>query len=264
MPKRTRPENRKIAKKLLLSLLVLLFWLAVWQIAAQLVDKEIYLPRPALVLQRFGTLLLTADFWHVTATSLKRIVSGFLLGLGGGAALAVLTHLSRLADRLISPLIKAILATPVASFIIITIIWFSSNAVPTFIVFLIVTPVFWRNVHGGISATDPQLLEMAALYRLSAGRKALRIYIPSVMPHFLAACSTALGLAWKSGIAAEVISQPKMAIGSQLQAGKIYLETADVFVWTMVVIILSLLIERLLVSALRRLGQRYNVQEGPV
>ena len=56
---------------------------------------------------------------------------------------------------------------------------------------------------------------------------------------------TAIGLAWKSGVAAEVLCLPKAAIGTQVYYSKIYLETPSLFAWTAVVIVLSMLLERI-------------------
>lgn len=253
---KTLPAKKKSPRRLALSsakvLSALLFWLIIWQLAASYVNKELFLPVPALVAARAIELLPTWGFWHIIALSLARIALGFGLGVAAGFILAVLTHINRPADIIISPALKAMLATPMASFIILLLVWFTPGSVPVLVSFLVVLPVIWRNIRAGINAADQQLLEMARLFRLSRRRILRRLYLPSLMPHFLSACITAMGLAWKSGIAAEVISYPRLGIGSELQAGRVYLQTADVFVWTIAVIILSLLIERLLVGSLRR------------
>jgi NitT/TauT family transport system permease protein len=131
-------------------------------------------------------------------------------------------------------------------------VWLATGDIPIFISFLMVVPLIWANVHTGIAGTDTQLLEMAKVYRFSPARKIGYLYVPSVMPYFTAACSTGLGFAWKSGIAAEVIALPALAIGKQIYNAKIYLETVDLFAWTIAVILLSVLLER---TALWGLGK---------
>ena len=245
-------NNREKAFRMLKGLAVFAFWLSVWWLAAATVDREFLLPAPAAVVERFFALVVTADFWLVTATSLLRIVLGFLLGMLAGVALAALVAKSKLAYALIAPFIKAVRATPVASFIILALIWIAGARLPIFISFLMVLPVAWANTLAGIENTDRQLLVMASVFKVKASRIRRMIYWPSLRPYVLAAATTGLGLAWKSGITAEVIAQPKLAIGSEVQAGKVYLETADVFVWTAVVIALSLLLERLLLFLVKR------------
>ena len=238
--------------KITIFILTAVFWLIVWHLLSLWLGRPLLLPEPVSVLRRLSELILTASFWQITAYSFGRIGLGFISGLLVGLFLALLTQWSKIADTLLSPLLKSVLATPVVSFSILLIIWFDNNLVPVYIVFLIVLPMVWENFSAGIRATDNQILEMADLFRLSFGKKIRRIYAPSIMPYFLAAASSSFRLAWKSGIAAEVISSPRFAIGRALQDGRIYLQIADVMAWTLVVILLSLALEWSFLKMTRR------------
>ena len=141
---------------------------------------------------------------------------------------------------------------PVASFIILALVWFSSRNLAVLISFLMVFPVIYTNVLNGIIQTDRELLEMAEVFSVAAGRRIRYIYLPQVMPYLRAGCSVALGLCWKSGIAAEVIGMPKGSIGERLQQAKVYLDTADLFAWTLVIVVVSLLFEWLFLWLLDR------------
>ena len=163
-----------------------------------------------------------------------------------------LTCASRWCDLLLSPAIRVIRATPVASFILLVLLWTGRNTVSVIIAALMVLPVVWGNLSRGIQETDPQLLEMAKAYRFSSFKTIRLIYIPSLHPYFLSAITTAMGLAWKSGVAAEVLCLPKQAIGTQIYNTKLYLEIPDLFAWTVVVILLSLALEKLLRVVLGR------------
>ncbi|MEG2959746.1 MAG: ABC transporter permease subunit, partial [Oscillospiraceae bacterium] len=147
------------------------------------------------------------------------------------------------ADLLLTPMVKIIRATPVASFILLVFLWTSRNAVPTIISALMVLPVVWGGVMLGLGETDGKLLELCHAYRFGRMKTVRLLYLPSVRPHFISAVQTALGLAWKAGVAAEVLCQPRFAIGTQVFQSKNYLETADLFAWTAVVIALSFLVE---------------------
>ncbi len=236
-------------------LLPAFFYLAIWGWAANQVGQELLLPSPALVGARFMHLVGQSAFWHITLASLFRIMLGFFLGVLSGLGLAILTHCFLLCEVLLSPLIRAIRATPVVSFILLTLVWFSSAAVPVFIVWLMVMPIVWQNMVAGIAAVDRQLLEMAQVFRFGRGQIMRHIYVPAALPFFFSACITSLGLAWKSGIAAEVLAVPVLAIGGKLHDAKVYLETPDLFVWTAVVICLSLFLEKIIKLALRRFGK---------
>ena len=237
------------------SLLALVFWLALWQLVALKAHNPLLIPFPAAVGARLLSLALSASFWDIIGHSLLRIMSGFILGVAGGLVMAALTGAFRLAETLLSPALKAVLATPVASFIILLIIWFKPSQAPALVAMLVVLPMVWRYIHGGLAALDARLLEMARLFRLPLGRRLRRLYVPGLIPPFLSACSVGVGLAWKSGVAAEVISYSRFSIGGELKAGQTYLQTTDVFVWTIVVIILSLLIEKLLTGLFKKLNR---------
>ena len=244
-------HNNK-ALSVLKGVAVALFWLAVWWALALAVNKELLLPDPLEVGKRFCALVVEAEFWRITISSLLRVLAGFALGMLAGLALAILMHKSKILFALLAPFIKAVRATPVASFIILALVWIASPRLPIFISFLMVLPIAWANASSGIENTDKQLLEMASLFKVKTWRIWADIYWPSLRPYLLAAATTGLGLAWKSGITAEVIASPKFAIGSELQSAKVYLETPDIFVWTIVVVFLSIVLEKLLLRLLRK------------
>ena len=230
----------------------MLFWLGVWQLTAAAVGQELLLPGPAAVGRRLLELAAGAVFWQTALASLLRIFGGLLLGVALGALLAGLTAWVPLLDWVLTPAVKVVRATPVASFILLVYLWVERGRVPGLISALMVLPVVWGNVTRGIAETDPQLLELARAYGFGRGRTLRRIYIPSVLPYFASGCRTALGLAWKAGVAAEVLCQPQNAIGTQIYNTKYYLETPSLFAWTLVVIALSFLLEWAVGGLLRR------------
>lgn len=229
----------------------LLFWALVWQLAAMAMGNPLLLPGPVRVLARLWALMGEAPFWQITLASIGRVLLGVVLGIVLGALLAVLTSASRLADMLVAPAMTAIQATPVASFAILVLIWLDRDFVPVLICVMMVLPVIWNSVSTGIRMTDPHLLEMAKVYRLSAGVSLKRIWIPSILPYFRAACINALGLGWKAGIAAEVLTVPKQSIGRMISEGKLYVMTEDMFAWTLTVVVLSLLLQRITLRLLQ-------------
>ena len=142
-------------------------------------------------------------------------------------------------------------ATPVASFTILVLIWIDRDYVPVLICGMMVLPVVYNSVSTGIRVTDPQLLEMAKVYRLSRFQILRRIYVPSVLPFFQTACINSVGLGWKAGIAAEVLTVPKHSIGRMIADSKLYLMTEELFASTLVVIGLSLLLQKIMLRLLQ-------------
>ena len=242
-------------KTLLKTCGVAAFWLCVWQLLALWVGNGLLLPSPVAVVVRLGQLALTAGFWKVTVLSLLRVVLGSALAVVLGVLLAVICCRWALADTLFAPMVTVIKSTPVASFIVLLLLWLGRDLLPVVIVVLMALPVIWGNVCAGIRNTDPLLLRTAKVFGFTRLRTLRRVYIPSVMPHFLSGCRTALGLGWKAGIAAEVLTVPALSIGKLLMEAKQYWEVTDLFAWTLVVILCSLIIEKVLMAAIGRLGR---------
>ena len=239
-------------RKLLRTIAVLLFWLLVWALAARTVGQELLLPSPLQTAQKLLSLMITADFWLTIVRTMFRVLTGILAAALLGVLLALLTHRSVLARALLSPIMTLLKSTPVASFIILALVWLGRSAVPVFIAGLMVLPVVWANVSTGLARVDPQLLELAAVYNLPRARILSRIVWPSVLPYLRSALRSALGLGWKAGIAAEVLTVPSYSIGKNIFESKLYLETTELFAWTAAVVLLSFLIERLLLRLVDR------------
>lgn len=242
----------RVVRRLLFKLGVFAFWMLVWQLAYRLVHQEILLVSPLQVFRRLCELAVEPAFWKTVAFSFLRIMSGFGLALAAGTVLAVAAASSRVLDALMQPLLRIIKATPVASFVILALIWLKSSRLAVFTSFLMVLPIIWGNLVQGIRKTDPQLLEMGRAFGFGPVKTLLQIYLPSVLPYLVAAGTTGMGLAWKAGIAAEVLGTPKNSIGKYLYESKIYLEIPDLFAWTAVVILLSMLLEELLLWLVRK------------
>lgn len=243
-------------KKILKFFLIALIWLAVWQVAAMLVGSPLLLPTPVAVAKRLFELCTISSTYVTLLSSFSRIALGLLLGVTVGILGGILTANSKIAKDLLSPLLAVIKSTPIASFIILILLWLDRNSVPVVISLLVVLPVVWANVEVGILNTDKALLEMASAYKMTKFSKIKQIYAPSVAPYFTAALNSSLSLAWKAGVAAEALILPVLAIGTRIFEAKYNLETVDLFAWTVVVVILSAIIERLAHLLTARLAKK--------
>ena len=228
------------------------FWLAVWQCAAMAVGQEVFLVSPLQALHTLFGLLPRKEFWQRVCFSSGRILLGFALGTVVSAVLAAASESCPAAETLLAPVMQLVKATPVASFIILALVWVRGSSLSVLISFLMVLPVMYSAVRTGIESADPQLLEMAQVFRLPLGRRLRAVWLPAVLPAFRQGCSVALGICWKSGVAAEVIGLPDGSIGDALYRAKITLSTGELFAWTFVIILLSVGFEKLFLALLRR------------
>lgn len=238
------------------------FYLALWQLAAILVGQPLLVPGPGEVFQRLFALAGTAPFWRALLASMGRVAAAFLMGVALGAALAVATQRWRWSGFLIAPLLSALRATPVSSFIILALVWMGAGAVPVFTGLIMTLPIVWGNVSQAIGSLDPAYEEMARVFALKPLKRLRYLYLPQIMPSFASACTTSLGLTWKAVIAAEVLGTPKLAMGSAMYSAKIYLETAELFAWTLVVILLSVAFERIFARLMAALTRKMGWEGG--
>lgn len=232
-------------KNRLFSVISVLFWLLVWQIAAMVFDQKILLASPLAVAERLAELVPQFSFVKSIGFTLGRILLGFIAGVAAGTALATLSGKVSFIRQLLSPLVSAVKSIPVASFTILALIWISSENLSVLISFLIAVPIVYSNMLEGIDSLDPKLNEMAQIFEIPAGKRFVGIYLSQLLPYFRSASRLAMGLCWKSGVAAEVIGIPDGSIGEMLYMSKVYLETEDLFAWTFVIIVLSYLCEKL-------------------
>ena len=238
-----------------------LFWLLVWQgasmaLAAAYPHGYLLLASPLSALVRLGELACTAAFWRAVGNSALHIFGGFLLSCVLAVLFAALSARFRAAREMLSPLVAAVKAVPVVSFIILALVWLDGRDLSLFISALMVFPPVYLNVLAGIDSADRQLLEMAAVFRVPFRRQLRGIWLPQVLPYFRAACSLALGLCWKAGAAAEVIGLPGGTIGERLYTAKVYFQTPDLFAWTAVIVAVSVVFEKVFLALIDALVRK--------
>lgn len=228
-------------------------WLLVWQAVSTSIGQEILLVSPVVVLRRLTQLIQETSFWQSIGFSLVRILGGFLLAMAAGSVLAGLSARFRRIRELLAPAVLTVKAVPVASFIILVLIWVPSRNLSVVISFLMVFPIIYTNVLDGILSTDPKLLEMASVFEVPRMVQIRYIYVSQILPFFRTGCSIGLGLCWKAGVAAEVIGIPDGSIGENLYNAKVYLNTPDLFAWTVVIVLISLIFEKLFLAAVDKI-----------
>lgn len=232
-------------KKRKIALWAVAFWLIVWEIASISIGQEILLVSPVDVLIKIKELAFEGEFWYAIGFTLVRIIGGFLLALVLGIVLAIVSVRYKFIRELLEPFIRTVKAIPVASFIILVLIWISSANLSVVISFLMVFPIIYTNIYEGIVQTDVKMIEMADVFKMDLKQRVRYIYCSQVIPYLQSACSISLGMCWKAGIAAEVIGMPDNSIGENLYNAKIFFDTPSLFAWTVVIICISIIFEKL-------------------
>ncbi|MCI8514606.1 MAG: ATP-binding cassette domain-containing protein [Lachnospiraceae bacterium] len=236
----------------------LLFWLLLWQLAAFWTDNPLILVGPA---EAFTALIRQAgefSFWQAIAFSAGRIGAGFLLAFTAGFLAGGLASRFFFVRELLALPLLLMKAAPVASLVILILIWLGVEGLTRAITFLVVFPVIYQATLTGLASADAELLEMARVFRLSRWKRYLYIYRPAVYPSLRGSARTAIGMSWKAGVAAEVIGIPDFSIGAKLYMAKIYFDTAELFAWTAVIIFLSLCFEKFFLWILNWLDRPFG------
>lgn len=233
--------------------IIILFWLCLWQLAAVMIHNDILLVGPFQVGRALLENIGRADFLRIVLCSAGRIGLGFLAALFCALLCGAFSYRYALVEEFLAPAITMLKSIPVASFVVLLLIWFGSSRLSFFISFLIVFPNIYVNTIAGLKSTDRQLLEMAEIFGVSAWNRFFFLYRPAMMPYLMSGLKISLGMSWKSGVAAEVIGMPKDSLGERLYMSKIYLDTAGLFAWTLLIILLSFLFEKAVLYLLKRL-----------
>jgi len=234
---------------------IVLMWLLVWELADRLVANRIILVGPLRIVTALVDQLGQPDFWVISSASFLRIAIGFLLSFATGFLLAMAAYRFSLIKDILEPVMATLITIPMISFVIMLLIWVGNQALTVYLSFLIVLPIIYTNTLAGFHNADKEMLEVAAVFRLSSWRRFLYIYRPAFMPFLISACRLSLGMSWKAGIMAEVIGTPKPSIGREMFAAKTYLQTANLFAWTVIIIVLSLVFEKAFMLLLKKLGK---------
>ena len=236
---------KKLTKQHWLKMIfITIMWLILWEVADRVIDNRIILSGPLHILSSLAEQVAKPDFWMICAASFLRITLGFLLSFALGFALAVLCYRMPLLKDIIAPVMAMLKIVPMISFVIMLLIWVGNQALTIYLSFLIVLPLIYTNTLAGLEAVDKNLLEISKEYGMSRWYRFKYVYRPTLMPFLISGCRVSLGMSWKSGIMAEVIGTPKPSIGREMYAAKTYLQTGNLFAWTIVVVILSIVFER--------------------
>lgn len=223
---------------------VIIIWILIWQLGAVLVDQPLYLPTPVNTLKSVLTLIQQKTFYVSVGATILRVCVGLCLSVILGIALGALSAKVKIVGMFLDPIVSIMKPIPIMSVIILLLLWLKGSTVPVAVCIMLCFPIIYTNTLEGVLNVDKKLLEMARIYKIKRGRIFKEIIIPSLKPHIFSSIMVCIGFSWKSVVTAEVLSSPKYSMGYNLYATKLYLNTQELFAWTLVIILFSLLVEK--------------------
>lgn len=225
--------------------MIIVFWIIVWQFLSYKINNEIFLPGPVDVFWSLRNLLKTSNFWLSIVHSLRKISFGFGLGFLCAILIGGFACKFSLIRDLISPIISLMKSIPVASIIILVLVWVNSEYLSNFISFLVTFPILYISVLEGYEHVNRELKEMTMVYQVKPLVRLRYLYVSEILPFLITSAKAAVGMCWKAGISGEIIGLPKHSIGEQLYLSKLYLNISDLFAWTFVVVLMCYGFEKL-------------------
>ncbi len=224
------------------ALAIVVMW-AIWLIAYYVVANDYVIPSFTDTMRRLRELLIEGFFWRSFGMTVLRATEGWLLAFFCAVAGVALGALSKKLRFFISPFVAVLRTVPTLAVTLMLLLWFSPYNVPVIVTFLMLFPVSYAQLFSAYRGIDPQLLEMARVYRLSRTDRIFRIVIPQMAPALFSQAGPNLSLAIKVAVSAEVLARTYVALGGMLQEASNYLEVARMFALTLVVLITGGILE---------------------
>ncbi len=234
-------ELNKLVIQMLSTISLVILWIIVYKI----VDKPIIVPSPKDTINEVIKIVSDDTFFIKVLSTLKRIYICFFISLVLGVALGFISSFSNKVYYLLNPILLILKSIPTMAITLIAIIWLSSTNAPILVGFLVIFPLVYNTTLETIKNVDNELLEMATVYKFSFKKKLINLYIPSVKQTIINTSTSYIGLLIKVVIAAEILVQPKISIGNGFHLEKIALNTAGIFAWCSIVIVLVSVLEYL-------------------
>ena len=241
--------KKEDGNNLIMKVVPAVLWLIIWEVASLLLGSELILPGPVSTVGALFGLAGTGRFWFDVLFTLARVALGIAISFGAGTACAVLAHRNRTLREFLRLPVSFFKSIPVMAIIIYVILIVKADWVAVVVCFFMCFPIAYTNMLSGLSGLDEKYEELAKGYDMTGTQRIRLIIRPALQPEISAAANLIAGMSWKVVVAAEVLAIPKFSIGYQMLNSKYYLNTPDLFAYIVVLIVLSLLMEKFVAYA---------------
>ncbi|MGL5168261.1 MAG: ABC transporter permease [Afipia sp.] len=238
----------------------------VWELYARWLDNALLLPTVGATLSALWSAILSGELPDRTLTSLRVLITGYVLGIAVAAALTTIAALSRWGNEALGLLTSMFNPLPAIALLPVALLWFGIGT-PS-LIFVIVHSVLWPvslACYGGFLAVPPTLRMAGRNLGLSGGRFVVEILVPAAFPQILSGLRIGWAFAWRTLIAAELVfgvSARSGGLGWFIYTSRAQLETASVFAGLLTVILIGLLVEGVIFRTLTRVTvQRWGQEQ---
>lgn len=225
------------------KIIAVAIWIVIWQFASMVVGEVLLLPSPYQTLAALFELGKTSIFYVSVLTTLIRVMIGLLISIITGVALGIASARYSWLAAFLTPMMSTIKAVPVVSFILLLVLYLNSSTAPVAVCVLLCFPIMYTNTQKGMLSIDKKLIQMAELHKVPSRKILTHIKIPAIFHYILSGIFICIGFSWKSVVTAEVLSAPLRSIGYSLYVTRMYVNTEELFAWTLIIVLLSITIE---------------------
>ena len=236
-----------------------------WWLVSLAVGLPVILPPPPAVLLSVLRELGSPAFLSAVAVTALRAVLTLVISVLVAIPLGMLAARQLLWERLLRPFMTTVRSVPFISVILLAMVWFTSGRVPLFVALLMVLPLVYESARSGVAGIDAHLFRLFNVHGITGAARVAHLLLPGARTALNGGLRSANGIAWKVTVAAEVISNPRSGIGVQMGEARLFLETERLLAWTLVLIVLSTLSERLIsrLTTVRLLPVRRELEPAP-
>lgn len=217
------------------------------------------LPNFHAVLSSLLLLAGTGELWQHLLISLHRSLTGFAIGTALGFFAGTAAGFSKPLYYLLKPLVGILLCFPAVVVVMLAMVWFGIGAgVAIFITALFTFPLIYISVVESVALMDEQLLEMAAVYRIKKWRLWRHFYLPALATAIIAGFAFAAGTAFRKTVMAELFGSND-GVGYAMALTRFELDTAALFAWVTVCLLVVTAVELILVKPLTGYLRRWRL-----
>ncbi|MBS4068541.1 MAG: ABC transporter permease [Sulfurimonas sp.] len=229
----------------------ILLFIAIWDMGNQIYG-DLVLPSPLETFKTLNLMLHDDNVINEIKITLYRSSIGFSISLLFGTALGLLAGFFATASMMSRPIVTILVGMPPIAWIVLAMIWFGmGDETVIFTVIVASFPIIFVGALQGTRTLDGDLKEMAQSFNFPWHMKFLDVYFPHIFSYVFPAWVSALGMAWKIVIMAELLATSD-GIGATLATARSQLDTPTALSIVVIMIGSLMFIEYIILEPIKR------------
>lgn len=223
------------------------FLYALWYAISLYIDNtlpyNLVLPNPNLVISKVFELLHKSSTYEIILSSFSRLIIAIIISFAASIIIGTIASLNQPFEAFLRPYVSSVRAIPVASMLVVILLWIGSKNSPVVICAMVVFPLFYEMILESIKNMEKSFVEVISLdsdFNFFVFKK---VFLPAIINNLFISFVQSIGLGFKVLVMAELISYTDESIGKKIYTSKLNLDIEGVFAWTVIIIIIVMLIE---------------------